>query len=122
MSLDTKLRKKVDPILEPGEAIDFVFIAQTGPSPYWLFLSYLMFYRMANWVFVVTSHRILVYRGSIWIPSSVKGEPTELPRETSLELVPGLWGTLTIEGKRYWVHKSFQKAVNAANATRPGQP
>ena len=64
MNIRNKLRQQIEPRLEPGETLQQVFTAQTGPSPYWLFLTYLVFFRIRYWAFAVTDRRIVVFRTS----------------------------------------------------------
>ena len=119
MGIRSKFRKKIEPRLEPGETLQQVFLAQTGPSPYWLFLTYLMFFWMRYWVFAVTDRRILIFRTSVWIPSAVKDQVAALPRSTRFGPISGLWGSFTISGTQYWVHRRFHSDVKAADAATP---
>ena len=119
MNIRSKLRKQIEPRLEPGETLQQVFSAQTGPSPYWLFLTYLVFFRIRYWAFAVTDRRIVVFRTSFWRPSNVEEIAATLPRETRIGPVSGLWAGIEMGGTRYWVHKRFQKDVEEADAALP---
>jgi hypothetical protein len=116
MGIRTKLRNNVEPKLEPSETLQQVFLAQSGPNPYWLFLTYLVFFRIKYWVFAITDRRILIYRAGFFAPSKVKDIAATLPRETKFGPVSGLWARIEIGGTRYWVHKRFQKDVQEADA------
>jgi hypothetical protein len=116
MNIRNKFRKKIEPRLEPGETLQQVFLAQTGPNPYWLFLTYLVFFRIRYWAFAVTDRRILVFRTGFWKPSDVKDLMATFPRETRFGPVSGLWSRIEMGGTRYWVHKRFQKDVEEADA------
>lgn len=119
MSIRTKLRKNVEPKLEPGETLQQVFLVQSGPNPYWLFLTYLVFFRIKYWVFAVTDRRILVFRAGFFAPSKVTDVTATLPRETKFGPVSGLWSRIELGGTRYWVHKRFHKDIQAADAAAP---
>jgi hypothetical protein len=119
VNIRNKFRKKIEPQLEPGETLQQVFLAQTGPNPYWLFLTYLVFFRIRYWAFAVTDRRILVFRSGFWRPSDVKDLVATFPRETRFGPVSGLWSQIEIGGTRYWVHKRFQKDVEEADAALP---
>jgi hypothetical protein len=119
MDIRTKLRKNVEPKLEPGETLQQVFLAQSGPNPYWMFLTYFVFFWIKYWVFAVTDRRILVFRAGFFAPSKVQDVAVTLPRETKFGSVSGLWARVEIGGTNYWVHKRFQKDVRAADAASP---
>jgi hypothetical protein len=119
MGIRDKIRKHVQPHLEPGETIQAVFAAQTGPSPYFAFLTYLIFFWTKYFVIAVTDKRILVFRSGMWRPSAAKQVTATLPRNTPLGPTSGLWSRLDLGGTRYWVHMRFKKDVEAANAAAP---
>lgn len=119
MGIRAKFRKRIEPKLDPGESIQQVFLAQTGPNPYWLFLAYLILFWTKYWVFAVTDRRILIFRTSFWVPSGVKDLAATLPRSTRFGPVSGLWATIEIGPTRYWVHRRFHKDVQAADAAAP---
>jgi hypothetical protein len=120
MALRDKLRRNAEPRLEQGETVQAVFAAQTGPSPYFLFLSYIFFFWMRYVVVAATDRRIVVFKSSVWRPSTV-GEPIEtFSRETRLGPPGGgLWHKLELGGTRYWVHRRFFKDVRAADEAAP---
>jgi hypothetical protein len=119
MGIELKLRRKIEPKLKSGELLEEVFLARSGLSPYLLALTYVLFFRMKYWVFAVTDRRIVVFRSSVWIPSAVKGEARDQPRDVFLDLQPGIWGKLIIDGEQYWVHRVFERSINSANSLRP---
>ena len=119
MGIRIKLRKAIEPKLEPGETLQQVFLAQSGPNPYWMFLTYFVFFWIKYWAFAVTDRRILIYRAGFWKPSAVTGPTATLPRETKFGPVSGLWAKIDLGGTRYWVHKRFQKDVQEADAAIP---
>jgi hypothetical protein len=119
MGIRDKLRKRIEPQLEPGETLQQVFLAQTGPNPYLSFLTYLVFFWIKYWAIAVTDRRILIYRTSALRPSAVKDLSTTLPRETRFGDLKGLWAKVELGGTKYWVHKRFQKDAEAADAAIP---
>lgn len=121
MALRDKIRRNAQPYLEPGETVQAVFSAQTGPNPYLSFLTYLFLFWVRLYIVVVTDRRILVIRSSFWQPSAARSGEAVLPRDTRLGPVSGLWGKLNhdLNGKDVWVHKRFHKDVEAADAMLP---
>jgi hypothetical protein len=119
MGIRIKLRKAIEPQLEPGETLQQVFLGQSGPNPYWMFLTYFVFFWIKYWAFAVTDRRILVFRAGFLKPSNVKGPIATLPRETKFGPVSGLWAKIELNGTRYWVHKRFQKDAQEADAAIP---
>ena len=119
MGIRDKLRKRIEPKLDSGETLQEVFLAQTGPSPYLAFLTYLFFFWVKYWAIAVTDRRIVVFRTSVWRPSAVRDAAATFPRETQLGQPSGLWARIELGGTRYWVHKRFHKDVEAAGAGSP---
>ena len=115
MALRDKLAERSYPMLEPGEQIHHVFMAQTGPNPWLGALTNLMWFWVKTYVIVVTDRAIVVLRASTWVPSKPKAFYKRLPRVTVLGPVDGLWGKMSIEGERFYVHKRFHKDVTAAD-------
>jgi hypothetical protein len=116
MALREKLAENVKPYLEPGEQIHQVFVCQTGPSPYWSFLTYLVAFWVKMHAVAVTDRNIVFLRTSIWSQTKPKHVESRLPRGTRLGPLSGLWGKMELEGQKYWVHKRFHKDVAAADA------
>ena len=54
MALRDKLAARVQPLLEPGEQVQAVFVTQTGPSPYWVLLTTLIFFTVKRRIIVAT--------------------------------------------------------------------
>ena len=127
MALRDKLVQRALPHLEPGERVQSVFLAQTGPSPYWILLSaWIVIFSAGYSVVVVTDRAILVLRGGRMVPSRVKGVRYRAPRNQWFGLPTGLWGRVAIAGRGFWVHRRFHKDVLAADAALaamfPGSP
>jgi hypothetical protein len=117
MALRDKLAARTQPYLEPGEQVRHVFMGQTGPSPWFAALSWLIILIAGEYyVFAVTDRAILVMKAGKFIPSKPKSLEARLPRQTQLGPVSGLWGETHALGKRVWVHKRFHKDILAADA------
>lgn len=125
MALRDKLAERTQPYLEPGEQVRHVFMGQTGPSPWFAALSWLIILFAGEYfIFAVTDRAILVMKAGKFLPSKPKSLAARLPRQTQLGPVKGLWGQTEALGKRVWVHKRFHKDIQAADAelTAPGGP
>jgi hypothetical protein len=131
MALRDKLRERAQPMLEPGEQIQAVFLAQSGPNPALFFLSYLIMFWTKFWVVVVTDKRIALLKASPMTPSKPKTLAESFPRDIALPEPGGaIWTELPLGGTRYWVHRRFwsdlreAKAATAAAApaTTPATP
>lgn len=116
MSLRERLTEGTTPHLESGEAIKHIFVCQTGPSPYWSLLTYLMAFSVKVHIFAVTDRSIVILRTGMFAQSKPKHIEKRFPRETRLGPVSGLWGKIELDGEKYWVHKRFHKDVDAADA------
>ncbi len=115
MAARDKIAERMQPYLEPGEQIRHAFAAQTGPSPYWAFVTWLVMIFGAKYRLVaVTDRSVVVCRASMFKPFSPKDLLGRLPREP-FSPVRGLWGKTTIGPETMWVHKRFHRDVDAAN-------
>jgi hypothetical protein len=122
MALRDKLAQRATPFLEPGEQIQSVFVAQSGASPYWSFLSTWIVILTAGYVTVVTTDRaIVVLRNGRLAGTRANALTARLPRQPMGD-PSGLWGQIHLDGKRYWVHRRFHKDVTAANKAILGTP
>jgi hypothetical protein len=114
-----KLAERCAPLLPPGSQIRQVFICQTAPSPWFLFITYLTGLTM----FWITYRCVAVTQDAIYVLESSKpsggAKPTSLvstlPRQTQLGPLSGWWGQVSLLGERHWVHKSFHQDVTAAD-------
>jgi hypothetical protein len=124
MALRDKLRQRAQPMLEPGEGIQSVFLVQTGPNPNLLFLTYLISFFSTYKVVVVTDRAVVVLSASMWRPTFPKAVAERLPRQTQIGPTSGaLWSKTGLPGeKTTWVHRRFYKDVQAADAALgPGE-
>jgi hypothetical protein len=116
MALRDKLARRALPHLEPGEQIQGVFLAQSGPSPYWFLLSALIVVFAGGYaIVVVTDRSIVVLRAGRILPTFPRKVHSRGPRALHLGQPHGLWGSIKLD-RKYWVHKRFHKDVAAANA------
>jgi hypothetical protein len=124
VAIRDKLQRNVQPYLEPGETVQAVFPATGGLTPYFLFLTYLLFFFMKYVIVAVTDRRILLLQASMWATTKPKGVLGVFPRETRLGPVSGLWGKIDLGGTTYHVHRRFHRDVQAADAAAaaPAQP
>lgn len=109
MKLRDKLRARVQPMLEPGETIESVFLAQTGPNPNLAFLSALFLLWAKYDVIAVTDRRIGVFRTRALTAAKPRELVASYPREERVapEQV-GLWNRIELGGTKYWVHQRFK--------------
>lgn len=115
MPLRDKLARRAAPYLEPGEQIQVVFLAQSGPSPWWILLSvWIVIFTAGYRTVVVTDRAIVLLRNGRLLSTFPKALALRGPR-VYLGEPSGLWGSIQLD-RRYWVHKRFHKDVAAANA------
>jgi hypothetical protein len=116
MAIRDKMRANAAHILQPGETIQAIFSAQTT-SQYFALISYwIIIFKNAYRVVVVTDRRIVVCRSGRLRVTLVKDIVTELPRSTRIGPPSGLWWRCETLGERLYVHRRFHKDVNAADA------
>jgi hypothetical protein len=115
MAIRDKLAQRVQSYLEPGERIQSIFMAQSGPSPYWAFLSiWIMMFTNGYAIVVATDRAYIVLQAGRFTPSKPKALRVRGPRNVWLGAPTGLWGQINLD-QRYWVHKRFHKDVVAAD-------
>lgn len=121
MALRDKLRERTAPHLEPGEHARQVFMVQSGPSPYWVILTWLTMLWNRYLIVVVTDRAVVTFRATAFRPSFVRNPPeiTRHSRDTVLGPCSGLWGKVSLGGTQYHCHKRFHADVSAAEAERP---
>lgn len=122
MALRDKLRDRVQPLLEPGEQIQEVFIAQTGPTPWLGALTAFLWFAVKRRIVVATDRAIVVFSASWWTGTHPKELVARLPRSTRLGPVSGLWGSSTVGGEKLHIHKRFHGDVASADAKAAGGP
>lgn len=118
MALRDKLRERAQPFLEPGEQIQAIVPCQTGPSPYYSFLTYLIFFWIKWWHIVATDRALVVLR--VGMTGKPKEVAQRLPRTTAFGPLSGLWGKTQLFGTTAYIHKRFHKDAAQADATAPG--
>lgn len=123
MALRDKLRERAQPFLEPGEQIQAVFLAQTGPSPWFAALSWLIvLFGAKYYVVVATDRSIVLLNASSMVPSKVKGFDRRLPRGTRFGPLSGLWGKSEALGTKTHIHKRFHGDVEVADSMAGAAP
>jgi hypothetical protein len=119
MAIRDKLRSNAAHVLQEGETVQAVFTAQTA-SPYLALISYwIVIFKNAYRVVVVTDRRILVCRAGRASTTAVKEVLAELPRATRIGPATGVWYKCETLGERLYIHKRFHKDVAAADAALP---
>ncbi|WP_129664604.1 hypothetical protein [Phytoactinopolyspora endophytica] len=122
MTLRDKLPERTRPYLRPGENTEQVFLAQSGPSPYFLLLTWLTFFWIRFYIVVVTDQSIILVRARYIMntkPKKSDAVEARVPRHTRIGPLSGLWASTSNLGpKRLWIHKRFHKDVDAADAAR----
>ena len=117
MALRDKLKERVQPMLEPGEQIQHVFMAQTA-SPYWAIVSYwILIVKGGYRIVAVTDRGIVSLKAGGFMPSSPKSVVGRSPRSPIGPLTGKLWGKLTLGGEQLWVNRRFFHDVTEANAS-----
>jgi len=115
MALREKLVERVQPYLEEGEQVEQVFTAQSGPNPYWFFLTWIIAFMVKYRIVAVTNKNIVVLE-SAKTGYKPKALLAREPLATRLGPMSGLWGTTELAGEKMYVHKRFHKDVAAADA------
>ena len=117
MALRDKLRERVQPALDPGEQIEHVFMARTGPNPLLGLITWLILFRTKYFLIAVTDRRIAVFDTGRMSGTKPRNLVASFPRDTHLGGAPGgLWGKIDLGGVRYWVNRRFRADVQAADA------
>ena len=121
MAIREKLRERVQPLLEPGEQIQTIFLAQTGPNPNLMFVSEFFIFWTKYDIVVVTNRRIGVFRASKFRPAMPRKHIADHARDAKLAGSPStIWGSFKLDGKKYYVHRRFRKDVRAADDALAG--
>lgn len=115
MALRDKLRDRVQPQLQPGEQIQEVFLAQTGPSPWLGALTALIWFAVKRRIVVVTDRALVVFSASWWTGTHPKVMLGRLPRSTTVGPLSGLWAKSVIGGEQVHIHKRFHQDVARAD-------
>lgn len=117
MALRDKLKERVQPLLEPGEQIEQVFLAQSGPNPNLTFVTYLVMFMNKYFVVAVTDRAVVLCNAGMMTPSKPKAIAERLPRQTRIGPVAGtLWSRTNLPGGKTWVHRRFYHDVEAADS------
>jgi hypothetical protein len=116
VAIRDQLRKNAAPLLQPGESIQSVFAAQTV-SQYFALISYwIIIFKNAYRVVVVTDRRILVCSSGRLRVTPVKAVMREIPRQTVIGPAHGLWYRTEVLGEKLYINKRFHKDIAAADA------
>jgi hypothetical protein len=118
MALRDKLRERSQPLLEPGEPIEQIFMAQTGPTPYLqaVLSPLILLSIIKRRIVVVTDRAVVVLAAGRLAGTTPKDVAVRLPRQTPIGPVSGLWAKIVLNDERMWVNKRFHKDVDQADA------
>lgn len=115
MALRDKLADRAAKFLAPGEQVHVVFLAQSGPSPYWSLLSAWITIIGAKYGMVAVTDRGIVVLRNGRLRNTFPNKLLLRAPYSALQGEPGgLWGEIYINDKRYWVHRRFHKDVTSA--------
>lgn len=117
MALRDKLHARIQPMLEPGETIQNVWMMQSGMSPYFMGGLGAILFIILNKYYVVaaTDQNVVLLKANKLIPSKPKALLERLPRSTRFDISGRLWGKANVGGTNYYVNRRFFKDVEAAN-------
>ncbi len=141
MSITDRAMQRVAPLLEPGEQLETVIPATSGPAPAGLTTDLTLFhsigvdsiasdafarllFKTRYHVIAVTDRAFAVFSSRLWSPYKPVALQTRFPRNIALPQPGGaleLWGAIGLD-KPYYVHKTFFKNVEAANAALATNP
>lgn len=103
--------------LQPGETIIETCGAQTGPSPYWMFLTFWIIIFGAKYrTITLTNQGLLIHSSGALRPFKSKVLLQRVPHTTPIGPVSGIWSKVDLYGEQAWIHKRFHKDVEAINA------
>jgi hypothetical protein len=116
MALRDKLNDRVIPLLEPGEQVQQVFLAQAGASP-WLAngLGLLGRALFAKPRMVAVTDRAVVVLHANFNGTSPTSVLARLPRSTRIGPAKGVWAPVQLSAEKLYVHKRFHKDIEAAD-------
>jgi hypothetical protein len=119
VAIRDKIAKNATPLLQPGEVIQAVIPGQTI-SQYFALISYwIIFFKNAYRVIVVTDRRVLLCSSGRVTMTPVKEVLRELPRATRIGPASGLWYKTEALGERLYISKRFHKDIAVADAAIP---
>ena len=84
MGIRDQIQRNASKLLEPGETIQAVFSAQTGPNPNYMFLSTLVAFFAKYVTVIATDRRIFLVKSSIWRRSAPAWTADTTPWPTSV--------------------------------------
>ncbi len=116
MALRDKLTERVAPLLQPGEQVRHVFLAQAGANP-WLGNSFgLLLQGMVKRRVVAVTDQNVVVLGATFNGTKPTQVLHRLPRATPIGPTKGIWSRIQLGGDTMWVHAKFRKEIAAADA------
>ena len=115
-----KVEEKVRPQLQAGESIDATLsFAQTGPTPWFALLTYLIFFWIRYYAFVATNQRVLLVKRSSFLNRVLDVESTFDRNQVTVTEYrpPTVWGKLMLQvGPTPWtlnIHRMHKQECDA---------
>jgi len=116
VAIQDRIAAAAAPFLEPGEAVQVAFVAQTASS-WWVLLGFVPFLLLNQYrCVVVTDRRILVLDAGRLTSTKPKSVIRALSRSTRIGPAQGLWYVTANLGETLRIHKRFHKDIEAADA------
>jgi hypothetical protein len=115
VAIRDKIRVNAAPLLQPGEEIQAVILAQTVSQYFVLISIWIIVASNAMRVIVVTDRRILPCRSGRIRQAPVGEVLAELPRQTLIGPAHGLWYRTNALGQRLYINRRFHGDVAAAD-------
>jgi Ni/Fe-hydrogenase subunit HybB-like protein len=116
MAIRDQLRSNAAPYLEDGEKIEAVFTAQTTSQWFALISFWIIVFKNAYRVVIVTDRRILVARSARLRTTPVKEIVATLPRQTRIGPATGaMWYHTDALGPKLYIHRRWFKDIEAAD-------
>jgi hypothetical protein len=123
MALRDKLITKVQPFLQEGERVEQVFLSQTGATPWLQGLGGLLIFALIKrQIVAVTDRRIVILTAGRMSGTNPKEIEAEVPRQTKLGPMSGVWSKVDLAGKTRFVHRRFKKDIDEADAALSAPP
>lgn len=108
--------ENVQPLLEPGERLEFAITGQTGMNPAWRWLTSWLVIANRPRIVAITDRRIAVFKAGTWRRRTPKGLLYSAPRTTELPHKRGPWSKVDLGQERVWLPHSAYRFLDAANA------
>lgn len=111
------IEASVAPDLLPGEIVIETAGAQTGPNPYWVFLTiWVLVFGAKYRTITLTNQALLIHSSNGLRPFNAKQLLQRVPHDTPIGPLSGLWSKVDVHGEQMYIHRRFHKDLDAINA------